>query len=447
MVSVPTITLNVISVRVPFDTRNRQTWPPTSIFFASSQARKNARLGTFASGLLVRLKVSITTFQGQNMSISKVITGLILSMLLGSGVAIADDEKQSDVQKFINHILNEEYDHAYEYVGDEFGDEFSWRAEGADKVLITSKKEFISIAPKIFNNVFIEAVKNTEKIEVTCCLSSFEILNLGTRDIIFWFKYGKPYLLANNTIIRPSFNCSKAQADVEKTICQSLLLSKQDHELASSYKEAKVFLTGDASNTLKAEQIKFIEDRNSCNESVSCIETKTKDRILKLESLVESSYTSSIINNFDIENIPEKLTSKRSFSAGYCGKYSNEEYKLIDEFNIAISIEDREILISNGDKQKTQECYIDSSTSTTFSKVFYNTLYRENYYGSCGGSYTQLPYFGNYNFMKLKASDTNESCGYLVTSFNESKKPVFVYSKEEPIADILIDTGHVLIAQ
>jgi uncharacterized protein len=412
-------------------------------FFAIYQASKSARLGTFASGSLVRLKVSITTFQGQYMSISKVIIGLILSMLLGSGVAIADDKKQSDVKKFINHILNEEYDHAYEYIGDKF----SWRAGGADKVLITSKKEFISIAPKIFNNVFIEAVKNTEKIEVTCCLSSLEILNLGTRDIIFWFKYGKPYLLANNTIIRPSFNCSKAQTDVEKTICQSLLLSKQDQQLASSYKEAQVFLTGDASNTLKAEQIKFIEDRNSCNESVSCIETKTKDRILKLKSLVESSYTSSIINNFDIENIPEQLNSKRSFSAAYCGKYSNEEYKVIDEFNIAISIEDREILISNGDKQKTQECYIDSSTSTTFSKLFYNTLYRENYYGSCGGSYTQLPYFGNYNFIKLKASDTNENCGYLVTSFNKSKKPVFIYSKEEPIADILIDTGHVLIAQ
>jgi hypothetical protein len=31
-------------------------------------------------------------------------------------------------------------------------------------------------------------------------LSSLEILNLGNTDIIFWFMYGKPYLLVNNTI-------------------------------------------------------------------------------------------------------------------------------------------------------------------------------------------------------------------------------------------------------
>jgi hypothetical protein len=74
----------------------------------------------------------------------------------------------------------------------------------ADRILprlnYIQKKSSFPLLQKFFNNVFIDAVKNTENIEIICCLSSLEILNLGNTDIIFWFMYGKPYLLVNNTI-------------------------------------------------------------------------------------------------------------------------------------------------------------------------------------------------------------------------------------------------------
>jgi uncharacterized protein len=351
-------------------------------------------------------------------------------------------EQKTDAQKFIKHILNGEYDQSYQYVDDNF----SWRSENGDKIYIKNKKDYISVAPKIFNDAFIEAVNKTEKIEVTCCLSSIPILHLESNEIIFWFMEGKPWLLSNNTIINPSFNCSDARAESEHSICQSLPLSVQDQLLSSTYKEAKVFLTNDYKN-LKTDQIAFIKDRNSCKKNVECIKRKTKERIKKLDYLIKKSYKNHIVKKFYPKDIPRKLISKKYYSAGYIGKYSNDEMKDIDKFNIKIITGDDYINISNGNDIKAQHCYIDGQTNTTFANVYYNTMYKNNYFGSSGGSYTQTPYFGYHILFNLKLTETKASCGYLMVNFNVNTEPLFSYSNDEPIDGLLISDGHILTSK
>lgn len=159
---------------------------------------------------------------------------------------------------------------------------------------------------------------------------------------------------------------------------------------------------------------------------------------------IEKSYESLIVKKFDLKDIPRKLTSKEYYSAGYITKYSNEQWKDMDKVNIKIITGSDYINISNGNNVNSINCYIDGQTNTTFANIYYNTMYKNNYYGSGGGSVTQLPYFGYYNLIELKDSKTHENCGNLIVSFNEDKKPLFTYSKSDPIDGLLIDNGHIL---
>jgi len=365
---------------------------------------------------------------------------LLLLLFLIPNLVIGGEQK-TDVQKFIKHILNGEYGQSYQYVDDDF----SWRSHHGNKIHIKNKEDYIAVAPKIFNDSFIKAVNKTEKIEVTCGFRSIPILCLESNEITFQFKEGKPWLLSNSTIVDPSFKCSDAKAESEHSICQSLPLSVQDQLLSSTYKEAKVFLTNDYKN-LKTDQIAFIKDRNSCKKNVECIERKTEERIKKLDYLIEKSYKNPKVKIFNVNNIPHELRSKKYYMANYPMKADEETTRTMDRelFNINISLGSKNIHISNGQNNKMRQCRIDRQTSNTFANVYYKTMYKKSYYGTWGGSVTRLPYFGYYNLIELKDSKTHENCGNLIVSFNEDKKPLFTYSKSDPIDDILIDDGHIL---
>ena len=61
-------------------------------------------------------------------------------------------EQKTDVQKFIKHILDGEYGQSYQYVDDDF----SWRSSHGNKIHIKNKEDYIAVAPKIFNDSFID---------------------------------------------------------------------------------------------------------------------------------------------------------------------------------------------------------------------------------------------------------------------------------------------------
>lgn len=62
----------------------------------------------------------------------------------------------------------------------------------------------------------------------------------------------------------PSFNCAKAQGEVEKLICSDASLTKLDHKLKQTYKAATAKAKGQLAAQLRTEQRGWIKGRNDC---------------------------------------------------------------------------------------------------------------------------------------------------------------------------------------
>ena len=62
----------------------------------------------------------------------------------------------------------------------------------------------------------------------------------------------------------PSFNCAKAQGEVEKLICSDASLIKLDHKLKQTYKAATAKAKGKLAAQLRTEQRGWIKGRNDC---------------------------------------------------------------------------------------------------------------------------------------------------------------------------------------
>lgn len=62
----------------------------------------------------------------------------------------------------------------------------------------------------------------------------------------------------------PTFDCAKAQGEVEKLICGDASLAALDRKLAEAYKAASAKATGKMLATLKAEQRGWVKGRDDC---------------------------------------------------------------------------------------------------------------------------------------------------------------------------------------
>ena len=62
----------------------------------------------------------------------------------------------------------------------------------------------------------------------------------------------------------PTFDCAKAQGEVEKLICSDAALAALDRKLAEAYKAASAKATGKMLSTLKAEQRGWVKGRDDC---------------------------------------------------------------------------------------------------------------------------------------------------------------------------------------
>ena len=75
-------------------------------------------------------------------------------------------------------------------------------------------------------------------------------------------------LLAPSAVIGASFNCSKAGASVEKTICASKTLSRLDEQLAKAYESD--LLSSDHPEIVKSQQKEWLRNsRDTCPTSCS----------------------------------------------------------------------------------------------------------------------------------------------------------------------------------
>ena len=76
-----------------------------------------------------------------------------------------------------------------------------------------------------------------------------------------------------------SFNCAKAKTFVEKEICSNSQLGKLDDALSENYKGTLASNIGDgARKDLRAEQKKWLSERNKCTNNM-CLIDKYQKRV------------------------------------------------------------------------------------------------------------------------------------------------------------------------
>jgi uncharacterized protein YecT (DUF1311 family) len=87
----------------------------------------------------------------------------------------------------------------------------------------------------------------------------------------------------------PSFDCAKAAAPAEKTICGSVNLAAFDRSVAESYAAAsKRFLDDDDKDglkTLRAAQREWLAKRNACGSNAGCIQNALESRLEALSKI------------------------------------------------------------------------------------------------------------------------------------------------------------------
>ena len=100
----------------------------------------------------------------------------------------------------------------------------------------------------------------------------------------------------------PTFDCAKAQGQVEKLICSDAGLAAQDRKLDEVYKAASAKAKGAMLNTLRAEQRGWVKGRNDCwkatagtpeyitatwtvNSAKACVEAQYKVRTSELQAV------------------------------------------------------------------------------------------------------------------------------------------------------------------
>lgn len=87
----------------------------------------------------------------------------------------------------------------------------------------------------------------------------------------------------------PSFHCTMAGNNTEKTICGSLALASLDASVAASYTDAtKRFTELDdrqALGRLKAEQRAWLAERNKCGANVKCLQDAMSQRLERIETM------------------------------------------------------------------------------------------------------------------------------------------------------------------
>ena len=353
-----------------------------------------------------------------------------------------DKEAQENADRFFEYIINGDFVYAYKYTSGSV----SYRSEGMSKIAsIIGKKEFIDKSDELFNKPFRDVLRKANNFTVECCLSSSYVWTVN--DVYIWFDGdGTPSVIVNPYMIEPSFNCSKAQTEVEKAICQSLPLANQDHELKAIFDEAKVLLTGQEYKKLKSEQISFIRSRKSCGHTESCIIKSTDKRIRHLGKLIENERQKLALGlQNGIEDINGLWKSVRYESSGRCSNESDEEIATNEDVEVYINYPSILKTIRNVEGTAIQQhCKIHKVHPDTFAKVYFRTAYLNSYWGSCGGDIFNLSYAGRYILLELSSMNVPESnCGFIVITGHEEESSKLIYG-DYLVDDILLSSGFVL---
>lgn len=104
-----------------------------------------------------------------------------------------------------------------------------------------------------------------------------------SRPFLQWLAGG---LLAAATSIAaavtPSFDCTKAVRDAERTICENASLARIDAQSSSLYRRLMDTVHVELRKNLQRNQLDFLRQRNDCRANVPCLESSYLFRYVEL---------------------------------------------------------------------------------------------------------------------------------------------------------------------
>ena len=326
---------------------------------------------------------------------------------------------------------------------------------------IKGKEEFVKLYPVIFNEKLHESLKHDTKRVVSLYgapwRSSYawdngELFNVPGQIIIWFDASGIPVGVMNASMVLPSFDCERAANRTEKIICTNVVLADLDVELNQAYTRANKMLTGDDLKELKANQIDFIKERNRCNDDKVCIRSVIFTRMKQIDQQIQDEIRKPdpAFGDEEVDIIDGYWISKEYIDTADC--YNGGDFDALTEASYSVIIKYPYVIIGYSRKgiKDSYICKVDENLTTSYAKLYFETVYEENYWGSCGGDIDIMPYRGKYTSLRLASLDRKEmkddraiDCGYLVLSNDELGRRSLIYGKE-PIDKNLLGSGYVL---
>lgn len=80
----------------------------------------------------------------------------------------------------------------------------------------------------------------------------------------------------------PSFDCTKAVRDAERTICENTSLGEIDARSSALYRRLMDTVHVELRKSLQRTQLDFLRDRNDCRANVPCLESAYLFRYVEL---------------------------------------------------------------------------------------------------------------------------------------------------------------------
>lgn len=127
---------------------------------------------------------------------------------------------------------------------------------------------------------------------------------------------------SNYNTLKPSFDCSKATEEVEKTICQSSALGYLDKQVAKNFLAAQKFLPSDKQKQLLHEQREWLKKRPADLQTLSNMYKVRNFQLIYAYDIVDNDTLFDVTGNVEFAdfivhgkvNITSKLLNKLSYA-------------------------------------------------------------------------------------------------------------------------------------
>ncbi len=88
-----------------------------------------------------------------------------------------------------------------------------------------------------------------------------------------------------------SFDCGKAATRTEHAVCNHRALNDADVKMATTYSIIKRLVPMGNRGVIQDEQVKWLRNRNACQDNVSCLSQSYRKRQQKLDAHMERVYS------------------------------------------------------------------------------------------------------------------------------------------------------------